>query len=588
MAGKKGKKRSETCNCFPLSDEENVTSDLMDTTLNQRRPAGWRAIPFVLGNETFERLASYGLMANFMVYLQREYHMNQVEAATILNGWSAASNFAPVIGAYVSDAFMGKFWTIVLGSFSSLLGMMIMTLTALLPPLRPPPCADEDLQQGQCIPYNGAQLGVLMVSLCWLSIGTGGIKPCSIPFSVDQFDLTTEEGRKGNSSFYNLYYTTQTIVLLITQTVVVYIQNDISWALGFGIPTLCMIFAIVLFFVGTRIYVYIKPKGSVVAGVAQVFVAAYKKRRFYIPVDGVDGQFYDPPLTTSLLCVRELHLTTQYRFLNKAALVIDDEVNPDGSCKNPWMLCTIQQVEDVKCLLNIIPIWVTSILGFLAMNQQGTFTVSQALKMDLQFGSKIKIPAGSVGVITLIAIAVWLPFYDRVLVPALEKITKLEGGITVLQRIGVGNLFSILTMLVSGFIETKRRNSAISHGGPDGVAPMSVMWLTPQLILIGFAEIFSIVGLIEFYNKQFPEHMRSIGNSLIYLTFSLASYASNWIITIVNDVTGRSGSSWLSGDINTSKLDKFYFVIAGISLLDFVVFMFCARRYHYRGSVRIN
>ncbi|MBA0776317.1 hypothetical protein Gotri_011323 [Gossypium trilobum] len=516
----------------------------MDTTLNQRRPAGWRAIPFVLGNETFERLASYGLMANFMVYLQREYHMNQ--------------------------------------------GMMIMTLTALLPPLRPPPCADEDLQQGQCIPYNGAQLGVLMVSLCWLSIGTGGIKPCSIPFSVDQFDLTTEEGRKGNNSFYNLYYTTQTIVLLITQTVVVYIQNDISWPLGFGIPTLCMIFAIVLFFVGTRIYVYIKPKGSVVAGVAQVFVAAYKKRRFYIPVDGVDGQFYDPPLTTSLLCVRELHLTTQYRFLNKAALVIDDEVNPDGSCKNPWMLCTIQQVEDVKCLLNIIPIWVTSILGFLAMNQQGTFTVSQALKMDLQFGSTIKIPAGSVGVITLIAIAVWLPFYDRVLVPALEKITKLEGGITVLQRIGVGNLFSILTMLVSGFIETKRRNSALSHGGPDGVAPMSVMWLTPQLILIGFAEIFSIVGLIEFYNKQFPEHMRSIGNSLIYLTFSLASYASNWIITIVNDVTGRCGSSWLSGDINTSKLDKFYFLIAGISLLDFVVFMFCARRYHYRGSVRIN
>ncbi|GMI90152.1 hypothetical protein like AT1G69860 [Hibiscus trionum] len=581
MAGEDDGKSSETCNLIPPSDEENGTSS------NQRRPAGWRAVPFVLGNATFERLASYGLMANFMVYLQREYHMNQIQAATILNGWSGASNFAPVIGAYVSDVFIGKFWTIVLGSFASLLGMIIMTLTALLPRLRPPPCTAEDLKYGQCIPYNNAQLGVLIASLCWLSIGTGGIKPCSIPFSVDQFDLTTEEGRKGNSSFYNLYYTTQTIVLMITQTIVVYIQNDVSWALGFGIPTLCMVFAIVLFFIGTKMYVYIMPERSVFASVAQVFVAAYRKRRLYLPVDGVNGRFYDPPLTRSLLRVRELHLTTQYSFLNKSALVVADELNPDGSCVNPWRLCTIQQVEDVKCLLNIIPIWLTSILGFLAMNQQGTFTVAQALKMDLQFGSHFQIPAGSIGIVTLIAIAIWLPFYDRVLVPALEKITKLEGGITLLQRIGIGNLFSILTMLVSGFIETKRRSSALSHGGADGVSPMSVIWLAPQLILIGFAEIFSIVGLIEFYNKQFPENLRSIGNSLIYLTFSLASYASNWIIAIVGDVTGRDGSNWLTDDLNTSKLDKFYLLIAGISLLNFVVFMFCARRYNYKGSVRI-
>ncbi|KAE8701483.1 ultraviolet-B receptor UVR8-like [Hibiscus syriacus] len=311
--------------------------------------------------------------------------------------------------------------------------MMIMTLTALLPWLRPPPCTDEELKHGQCMPYNNAQLGILIASLCWLSIGTGGIKPCCIPFSFDQFDLTTEEGRKGNNSFYNLYYTTQTIVLMITQTIVVYIQDDVSWALGFGIPTLCMIFSIVLFFIGTKFYVYIRPEGSIFTGVAQVFVAAYRKRQLYLPVDG-SGRFYDSPLTRSLLRVKELHLTTQYSFLNKSALVMDDdELNPDGSC-------------------------LTSILGFLAMNQQGTFTVAQALKMDLRFGSLFKIPAGSIGIVTLIAIAIWLPFYDRVLVP-IEKINKLEGGITVLQRMGIGNLFLVLTMLVSGLIEMKRNET---------------------------------------------------------------------------------------------------------------------------------
>ena len=72
-----------------------------------------------------------------------------------------------------------------------------------------------------------------------------------------------------------------------------------------------------------------------------------------------------------------------------------DEVNPDDFCENPWRLCSVQKVEDVKFLVNIIPIWLTRILGFLAMNQQGTFTVAQALKMDLHFEPNIKIPADS-------------------------------------------------------------------------------------------------------------------------------------------------------------------------------------------------
>ncbi|OMO51659.1 Proton-dependent oligopeptide transporter family [Corchorus capsularis] len=575
-----GRQESKNCRLFIISEEENGVS-----ARNQKRPAGWKAMPFILGNATFERLASYGLMANFMVYLQREYHMDQVQAATILNSWSGASNLAPLLGAYVSDAYIGKFWTIVIGSFSSLLGMVIMTLTALLSKLRPPSCSLKEQAEGHCQGYNKAQLGVLISSLFWLCIGTGGIKPCSIPFSVDQFDLTSEQGRKGNNSFYNLYYTTQTIVLLITQTIVVYIQNDVSWALGFGIPTLCMFFAIVLFFVGTKIYIFERPEGSLFGGVAQVFVAAFRKRKVKLPADGGSSQFYDPPLKRSLLS--KDHLTKQHSCLNKAAFIEGDEVSHDGFCMNPWRLCSIQQVEDVKCLVNIIPIWLTSILGFLAMNQQGTFTVSQALKMDLNFGPKINIPAGSIGVITLIAIALWLPFYDRILVPELEKITKQENGITLLQRIGIGNLFAILTMLVSGLIETKRRQSAISHGSPDGVAPMSVFWLAPQLVLIGFSEIFSMIGLIEFYNKQFPEHMRSIGNSIIYLTYSLASYASSFVITIVHDVTGKQGSNWLTEDINTSKLDYFYFLIAGLSLMNFVMFMYCARRYQYKGSAKI-
>jgi hypothetical protein len=108
------------------------------------------------------------------------------------------------------------------------------------------------------------------------------------------------------------------------------------------------------------------------------------------------------------------------RFLNKAALIgADKEVKQDGSCTNPWKHCIIQQVEEVKCLVKVVPIWTSCIINFISMAQQGTFIVSQALKMDRNLGrTNVQIPAGSLSIISLITIGTWLPFYDRILQPA--------------------------------------------------------------------------------------------------------------------------------------------------------------------------
>lgn len=191
--------------------------------------------------------------------------------------------------------------------------MIVVTLTTWLPSLHPPPCTPEELVLNQCVRASNIHLGVLLLGLCFLTIGSAGIRPCSIPFGVDQFDPTTDEGKKGINSFFNWYYTTFTVVLLITQTLVVYIQDSVSWKIGFGIPTLCMFFSIIMFFVGTRIYVHVKPEGSIFSGIAQVLVAAYKKRHVKHPSEEkIDGVFYDPPLEgTSVLT--KLPFTNQFR-----------------------------------------------------------------------------------------------------------------------------------------------------------------------------------------------------------------------------------------------------------------------------------
>ncbi|KAF5726754.1 putative nitrate transporter [Tripterygium wilfordii] len=433
------------------------------------------------GNETLERLASYGMIANFMVYLLTIFHMNQAPAANLINIWIGVSNFTPLLGAFISDAFIGKFKTIAFASFASIL-------------------------------------------------------------------------------------------------------DNVSWVLGFGLPTILMACSIVLFFVGTRIYVHRPPEGSLFSGIAGVVVSAYRKRRVLLPEDGeIDVSFYDPPLKKAILL--KLPLTNQYRFLNKAAIIEKNDLKPDNGGANPWRLSSIQQVEELKCLLNIIPIWSAGIISFISMAQQSTFTISQALIMDRHLGPHFEISAGSMVIITMITVGVCVLFYDRIAVPFLRKLTKKESGITVLQRIGIGMIFSLLSMVVAGIVERARRSHANSH--PH--SPMSVFWLSPQLILLGLCEAFNVIGQIEFYNTEFPEHMMSIGNALFSCSYAGASYLSSLIITVVHHTTGiRSHPNWLTNDLNAGRLDYFYFLIAGLCVVNFIYYLVCARKYRYKTFVPVG
>ncbi|CAK8536839.1 unnamed protein product [Lathyrus sativus] len=586
-----------------MSEEDNKTNHYESNGLSSstkekeqnsekvcnKKPGGWKAMPFILGNETFERLAAFGLFANFMVYLTREFHLDQVHASNILNMWSGITNFAPLLGAFISDTYTGRFKTIAFCSVFSFLGMTVVTLTAWLPQLHPPSCSPQEQALNQCVKATNAHLGFLFMGLIFLSVGSSGIRPCSIPFGVDQFDPTTEEGKKGINSFFNWYYTSFTVVLLITQTVIVYIQDSVSWTFGFAIPTLCMFCSIILFFVGTKIYVHVKPEGSILSSIAQVFVASFRKRKVKVPCEKVvDGIFYDPPLIGSAI-LSKLPSTNQFRVLDKGALIMEGDLNLDGTIVNQWNLVSIQQVEEVKCLARTLPIWAAGILGFTAMAQVGTFIISQAMKMDRHLGPNFQIPAGSLGVVSFIIIGLWVPFYDRVCVPTLRKITKHEGGITLLQRIGIGMVFSIIAMIVAGYVEKVRRDVANSNPNPQGIAPMSVMWLFPQLILMGFCEAFNIIGLIEFFNRQFPDHMRSIANALFSCSFALANYVSSILVITVHNVTGtHSHPDWLTNDINVGRLDYFYYLLAGVGVLNLAYFVYVSQRYQYKGSVDIQ
>lgn len=203
--------------------------------------------------------------------------------------------------------------------------------------------------------------------------------------------------------------------------------------------------------------------------------------------------------------------------------------------------------------------------------------------MDRHLGPSFKVPAASIGVTSYLTLAIWIPLYDRVIVPQLRKITNHPNGITQLQRIGIGSVFAVIAMVVAGIVEKERREMAHRH------QQMSVFWLAPQHILMGLCEAFSIIGQMEFFNNEFPEQLRTMANALLSISFTTATYVSTLVVIIVHKTTGGHGKpDWLTNDLNAGRLDYYYYIVAAIAFVNIFLFIYCARRYQYKGAGEVQ
>ncbi|KAG7560048.1 Proton-dependent oligopeptide transporter family [Arabidopsis thaliana x Arabidopsis arenosa] len=547
---------------------------------------GWKVMPFIIGNETFEKLGIIGTLSNLLVYLTSVFNLKSYTAATIINAFSGTINFGTFIAAFLCDTYFGRYKTLSVAVIACFLGSFVILLTAAVPSLHPVACGNKSSCEGPGV----GQILFLLMGLGFLVVGAGGIRPCNLAFGADQFNPKTESGKKGINSFFNWYFFTFTFAQIISLTAVVYIQSNVSWTIGLIIPVSLMFLACVIFFAGDKLYVKVKASGSPLAGIARVIAAAIKKRGLK-PVKQPWVNLYNhiPPNYPNTT----LKYTDQFRFLDKAAIMTPEEkLNSDGAASDPWKLCTLQQVEEVKCIVRVIPIWFASTIYYLAITIQMTYPVFQAIQSDRRLGSGgFRIPAATYVVFLMTGMTVFIIFYDRVLVPSLRRVTGIETGISLLQRIGAGFTFAILSLLVSGFIEERRRTFALTK--PTlGMAPrtgeissMSALWLIPQLTLAGIAEAFAAIGQMEFYYKQFPENMKSFAGSIFYVGAGVSSYLASFLISTVHRSTAHSPSgNWLAEDLNEAKLDYFYFMLTGLMVVNMAYFLLMAKWYRYKGG----
>lgn len=446
------------------------------------------------------------------------------------------------------------------------MGLVLLTMSWFIPGLKP--CHQE-----VCVEPRKAHEVAFFIAIYLISIGTGGHKPSLESFGADQFDDDHVEERKMKMSFFNWWNVSLCAGILTAVTAVAYIEDRVGWGVAGIILTVVMAISLIIFFIGKPFYRYRTPSGSPLTPILQVFVAAIAKRNLPYPSD---PSLLHEVSKTEFTSGRLLCHTEHLKFLDKAAIIEDK--NPLALEKqSPWRLLTLTKVEETKLIINVIPIWFSTLAFGICATQASTFFIKQAITMDRHIGG-FTVPPASMFTLTALTLIISLTVYEKLLVPLLRSITRNQRGINILQRIGTGMIFSLITMIIAALVEKQRLDRTNNN------KPMSVIWLAPQFMVIGFADAFTLVGLQEYFYHQVPDSMRSLGIAFYLSVIGAASFLNNLLITAVDTLAENfSGKSWFGKDLNSSRLDRFYWFLAGVIAANICVFVIVAKRCPYKS-----
>ncbi|MED6198334.1 hypothetical protein PIB30_065409 [Stylosanthes scabra] len=581
------KKSSETNNYFKAiikndHEERLISPFTRDGSVDcYGRPAmkdatgGWRSAILLLANQGLFALAFTGVEVNMVLFSKLVLRQTNAEAANTFSIWMATTYLFSLIGAFLSDSYLGRYLTCIIFQAVLIIGLVILSLsTPFL--LKLDDCGKIGLL---CEPHSPIQVAILYISLYLIALGNGAADPCLATFGADQFDEEDPKEQRSKASFYSYYYVALNLGCLVAETILTYIETSGEWILGFWICTCSALFSFLLLLSGTPRYRHFKPIENPVSIFANVIVASFRKRKFQLPTNEEDLFEFQEDNTNG---VTRMYHTDGLKFLDHAAIISMEEWNTLLSMDqnpNPWYLCTITQVEEVKCILRLLPVWLCTIFPSAIFIQILSLFVEQGATMDRTF-LNFQVPPASMTAFNIISTTMFILVFDTFIVPLYVKLMKQDPKpLSELRRIGIGLGVSIVALIVAGFVERKRLELA-SQNKSEETSSLSIFWQAPQYLLVGVAEAFIYVAQMEFFSSQTPDGVKGLGIGLSMSSSAVGSYVANIVLTMVMKITSRHGQpGWVSPNLNEGHLDRFFFLCAFLTFINLIVYIICARRY---------
>ncbi|ONM00608.1 Protein NRT1/ PTR FAMILY 8.3 [Zea mays] len=549
-----------------LQDYEQFTCngsvDIRGYPASKRHTGNWRACYSILGGEFCGAMAYYGVGTNLVSYLTKAQKKSNVAAASNIASWQGTCYLTALLGAFLADSYLGRHRTIVVSLMVVTMGVLLLTLSATIPAsIHVMATATSNSQEAL------SSLGLFLTAL-----GLGGIWPCVPTFGADQFDDTDAAEKEQKQLYYNWYYFAVNGGFLFASTVLVWVQDDHGWGWGFGIPAAVSAVGVAGFLACMKLYRYQKPGGSALTRICQVVVAAARKVNVDVPTDSSLLHEMPPGEESAIVGSRKLMHTDGLKFFDRAATITTSE-DKSTDATNPWKLCTVTQVEELKILARMLPVFLTGIV-FNTAEAFFPLFIEQGQVMDNHIIEQLWIPSATLTTFNCLCIIILAPAYDKVVMPVVSRITGMKRGLSELQRIGVGMVFAMFSMVSAALVETVRLDTAKNR------LLMSILWQAPQYMFVGVAKVFSIVGFIEFAYEQSPDAMRSLCQACSLLMVTLGSYLVSIMLKMIDSVTaGRGSHGWIPEDLNEGRLDLLFWLMAVLHLLNLLAFAYCAARY---------
>ncbi|XP_057973353.1 protein NRT1/ PTR FAMILY 4.5-like isoform X2 [Malania oleifera] len=543
----------------------------------ETRLGGKRAVRFVYGMEGLENIA-YASSANSLVaYFSGYMNFSITRSATTLTNFIGTSLMLSLFGGFVSDTYLSRFNTCVLFGCIELLGYALLTIQAHFPQLRPIPCKDvAPSKMNECHSAGSGQVAFLFTSLYLVAFGGSGVKAALPPLGADQFNDDDPKERALLSSYFNWLWFSLIVGSLIGVIFIPWLSSNKGWDWAFAASTIAVLFAIIFLCVGKSLYRHSVPHGSSILNILQVFVVAIRNRNLPVPENA--DELHEIRDNEARMKTETLHRTDQLRFLDRAAIIRNNTQSASTVVTpGPWNLCTVTQVEETKILIRMIPILLSTVFMNTCASQIQIFFIQQSSTMDTHIMG-LRVPNASLPAITLLFMFILVPIYDQIFIPLVRKLTGIPTGIRHLQRVGIGLLLSTISMAIAGVVETRRKSVAVQHNMVDSKdpLPMSMFWLSFQYVFLGAADVFTLVGLLEFFYAESSSGMKSLSTAISWCSIAFGYFTSTVVVEVVNKTSG----GWLaSNNLNKDKLNYYYWSLSLLSVLNFVFYLVCASWY---------
>ncbi|KAJ7067912.1 POT family-domain-containing protein [Mycena amicta] len=506
---------------FP-TDEERATLRRVSDALP------WNAylIAFV---EAAERFSFYGSSIVFTNFIQHTLPAGSHTGAGGADGQSGALGkgqqastgigtfysfwcyITPLLGAYIADAHLGRFNTVVVAVAIATLGHILLIIPAIPGVIEKPNTAT----------------GIFILALIIMGLGTGLFKANISPLVAEQYRRTkafiriTKSGERvivdpiiTISRLYMYFYLFINVGALIGQITMVYAEKYVGFWLAYTLPTIIFLFCPVVLIAGRNSYVRSPPTGSVLALFLRLFGFAAKDKIVLNPLTTVQNlrgtAFWDDAKPTNVVA--------------------------RGATKPSWMTFDDLWVDEVRRGIKACWVFLWFPIYWLTYGQLTNNLVSQASTMSTH-----GLPNDVLSNLDPLALIIFIPICDQFIYPAF---LRWGWNFSALKKIAAGFFTGSAAMIWAAVVQSYiyKTNPCGEYVGTcvdaDGNAVFSTLnvWIqSGSYILVAFSEIFASITGLEYAFTKAPTNMRSLVMSIFLFTSALSSALSEAFVTLSVD-----------------------------------------------------